>query len=154
MEGHFKARVCFNPEKKPVMHNENTKKSQVCVTCWSSWFWICFNIIRPHICLLSSEVESELGKLFSKGGKWKNQAKQSGNSTKFQILVEDISEGVLVSSMYSLHKNNISPREEVNWVFSCRLHESPSIILSSFKRILNYFSDWSIWLLEMHNFLV
>lgn len=43
-----------------------------------------------------SEVESELGKLFSKGGKWKNQAKQSGNSTKFQILVEDISEGVLV----------------------------------------------------------
>lgn len=43
-----------------------------------------------------SEVESELGKLFSKGGKWKNQAKQSGNSTNFQILVEDISEGVLV----------------------------------------------------------
>ncbi|KAL1828836.1 hypothetical protein DCAR_0208098 [Daucus carota subsp. sativus] len=43
-----------------------------------------------------SEVESELSKLFSKGGKWRNQAKQSGKTTKFQMLVEDISDGVLV----------------------------------------------------------
>ncbi|XP_027098738.1 uncharacterized protein LOC113754414 [Coffea eugenioides] len=43
-----------------------------------------------------SEVERELGLLFSKGGKWRNQAKQSGSETKFQMLVEDIQEGVLV----------------------------------------------------------
>ncbi|XP_009356338.2 uncharacterized protein LOC103947204 [Pyrus x bretschneideri] len=42
-----------------------------------------------------SEVETELGKLFSKGGKW-NQAKQPRNETKFQMLVEDIRDGVLV----------------------------------------------------------
>lgn len=52
------------------------------------------------MCLWSSEVESELSKLFSKGGKWRNQAKQSGKTTKFEMLVEDISEGVLVSSLY------------------------------------------------------
>ncbi|KAM3706801.1 hypothetical protein ACB098_03G178700 [Castanea mollissima] len=47
-----------------------------------------------------SEVERELGLLFSKGGKWRsgigNQAKQSRSGTKFQMLVEDIREGVLV----------------------------------------------------------
>uniref|UniRef100_A0A2P2NG51 Uncharacterized protein MANES_05G105900 n=1 Tax=Rhizophora mucronata TaxID=61149 RepID=A0A2P2NG51_RHIMU len=48
-----------------------------------------------------SEVERELGLLFSKGGKLRsemgNQAKQSRKgSTKFQMLVEDIREGVLV----------------------------------------------------------
>ncbi|KAI3467304.1 hypothetical protein Pfo_023967 [Paulownia fortunei] len=43
-----------------------------------------------------SEVERELGLLFSKGGKWRNQSKQSGTSTKFQMLVEDVQEGVLV----------------------------------------------------------
>lgn len=47
-----------------------------------------------------SEVERELGLLFSKGGKWRsergNQAKQSRTGTKFQMLVEDIREGVLV----------------------------------------------------------
>lgn len=51
-----------------------------------------------------SEVERELGLLFSKGGKWQskigNQAKQSKTGTKtgtkFQMLVEDIREGVLV----------------------------------------------------------
>ncbi|XP_052186488.1 uncharacterized protein LOC127797539 [Diospyros lotus] len=47
-----------------------------------------------------SEVERELGLLFSKGGKWRsgiaNQSKQSRPHTKFQMLVEDIREGVLV----------------------------------------------------------
>ncbi|KAI3452869.1 hypothetical protein Pfo_009532 [Paulownia fortunei] len=43
-----------------------------------------------------SEVERELGLLFSKGGKWRNQSKQSGTSTKFQMLIEDVQEGVLV----------------------------------------------------------
>ncbi|KAF5449573.1 hypothetical protein F2P56_030005 [Juglans regia] len=47
-----------------------------------------------------SEVERELGLLFSKGGKWtsgiENQPKQSRTGTKFQMLVEDIREGVLV----------------------------------------------------------
>ncbi|KAK1289910.1 hypothetical protein QJS10_CPB18g01457 [Acorus calamus] len=47
-----------------------------------------------------SEVEKELGLLFSKGGKWKteigNKSKQSRTTTKFQMLVEDIREGVLV----------------------------------------------------------
>ncbi|CAL5396449.1 unnamed protein product [Camellia sinensis] len=46
-----------------------------------------------------SEVERELGLLFSKGGKWRsgigNQAKQSRTGTKFQMLVEDVREGVL-----------------------------------------------------------
>lgn len=35
--------------------------------------------------------------LFSKGGKWKNRAKQPEADTRFQMLVEDITEGVLVS---------------------------------------------------------
>ncbi|KAJ6312152.1 hypothetical protein OIU76_012029 [Salix suchowensis] len=47
-----------------------------------------------------SEVEKELGLLFSKGGKWRSeigsQAKQSRRGTKFQMLVEDVREGVLV----------------------------------------------------------
>ncbi|XP_050203330.1 uncharacterized protein LOC126653472 [Mercurialis annua] len=48
-----------------------------------------------------SEVERELGVLFSKGGKWRperqNHAKQSRSSPdKFQMMVEDIREGVLV----------------------------------------------------------
>lgn len=43
-----------------------------------------------------SEVERELGLLFSKGGKQRNQSKQSGASMKFQMLVEDVQEGVLV----------------------------------------------------------
>ncbi|CAN1794241.1 hypothetical protein LINPERHAP1_LOCUS20241 [Linum perenne] len=46
-----------------------------------------------------SEVESELGMLFSKGGKRRpdmtNQAKKPKAGTKFQMLVEDIREGVL-----------------------------------------------------------
>ncbi|KAJ6432261.1 hypothetical protein OIU84_019493 [Salix udensis] len=47
-----------------------------------------------------SEVEKELGLLFSKGGKWRSeigsQAKQSRRGTKFQMLVEDVRDGVLV----------------------------------------------------------
>ncbi|XLU57367.1 hypothetical protein S245_052015 [Arachis hypogaea] len=47
-----------------------------------------------------SEVERELGLLFSKGGNWRsglgNQSKQARGGTKFQMLVEDIREGVLV----------------------------------------------------------
>ncbi|KAB5538495.1 hypothetical protein DKX38_016028 [Salix brachista] len=47
-----------------------------------------------------SEVEKELGLLFSKGGKWRSeigsQAKQSRRGTEFQMLVEDVREGVLV----------------------------------------------------------
>ncbi|RDY06285.1 hypothetical protein CR513_09751, partial [Mucuna pruriens] len=48
-----------------------------------------------------SEVERELGLLFSKGGKLRsglgNQSKQArGGTNKFQMLVEDIREGVLV----------------------------------------------------------
>ncbi|KAG5237250.1 DUF3110 domain-containing protein [Salix suchowensis] len=56
-----------------------------------------------------SEVEKELGLLFSKGGKWRSeigsQAKQSRRGTKFQMLVEDVREGVLVSvSLFYLLK--------------------------------------------------
>ncbi|XP_038725066.1 uncharacterized protein LOC120016382 isoform X3 [Tripterygium wilfordii] len=47
-----------------------------------------------------SEVERELGLLFSSGGKRRsgigNQTKQSKSGTKFHMLVEDIREGVLV----------------------------------------------------------
>ncbi|XP_027361247.1 uncharacterized protein LOC113869223 [Abrus precatorius] len=47
-----------------------------------------------------SEVERELGLLFSKGSNWRsgigNQSKQARGGTKFQMLVEDIREGVLV----------------------------------------------------------
>ncbi|CAK9186143.1 unnamed protein product [Ilex paraguariensis] len=43
-----------------------------------------------------SEVERELGLLFSKGEKRRNQAKQSVSGTKFPMLVEDVREGVLV----------------------------------------------------------
>lgn len=47
-----------------------------------------------------SEVERELGLLFSKGGKWRseigNHTNQSRSGTRFQMVVEDIREGVLV----------------------------------------------------------
>ncbi|GFP87338.1 hypothetical protein PHJA_000877500 [Phtheirospermum japonicum] len=43
-----------------------------------------------------SEIEKELGLLFSKGGTRRNQSKQSQMGTKFQMLVEDVREGVLV----------------------------------------------------------
>lgn len=47
-----------------------------------------------------SEVERELGLLFSKGPRrgtdFGNQAKQSRSSKKFQMVVEDVREGVLV----------------------------------------------------------
>uniref|UniRef100_A0A2K1ZEB7 Uncharacterized protein n=1 Tax=Populus trichocarpa TaxID=3694 RepID=A0A2K1ZEB7_POPTR len=47
-----------------------------------------------------SEVEKVLGLVFSKGGKWTSeigsQAKQSRRGTKFQMLVEDVREGVLI----------------------------------------------------------
>ena len=49
---------------------------------------------------LCSEVEKELGLLFCKGGKKQNKSKQPGTSTKFQMLVEDVREGVLVKSLY------------------------------------------------------
>ncbi|KAK6133739.1 hypothetical protein DH2020_032450 [Rehmannia glutinosa] len=42
------------------------------------------------------EVEKELGLLFSKGGKRRNQSKQPRTGTKFQMLVEDVRDGVLV----------------------------------------------------------
>lgn len=56
------------------------------------------DILVGYIC--DSEVETELGKLFSKGSKW-NQTKQPRNGTKFQMLVEDIRDGVLVSIFVS-----------------------------------------------------
>ncbi|KAL2904028.1 hypothetical protein RDABS01_002738 [Bienertia sinuspersici] len=47
-----------------------------------------------------SEVERELGLLFSKGHQWGsefgNQTKQSRSSKKFQMVVEDVREGILV----------------------------------------------------------
>ncbi|XP_022725227.1 uncharacterized protein LOC111281803 [Durio zibethinus] len=47
-----------------------------------------------------SEVERELGLLFSKGAKWSsgigNKTKQPRSGFKFQMLVEDVREGVLV----------------------------------------------------------
>ena len=48
--------------------------------------------------LWNSEVERELGLLFSKGSKWSsgigNQSKQArGGTNKFQMLVEDVREG-------------------------------------------------------------
>ncbi|EOY01833.1 hypothetical protein QUC31_013583 [Theobroma cacao] len=47
-----------------------------------------------------SEVERELGLLFSKGANWSsgigNKTKQPRSRTKFQMLVEDVREGVLV----------------------------------------------------------
>lgn len=43
-----------------------------------------------------SEVERELGLLFSKGGKRRPENQKKQSKTEFQMLVEDIREGVLV----------------------------------------------------------
>ncbi|XP_071706951.1 uncharacterized protein [Rutidosis leptorrhynchoides] len=43
-----------------------------------------------------SEVERELGMLFSKGRKLRNQKKKPTSTDKFQMLVEDVRDGVLV----------------------------------------------------------
>ena len=56
--------------------------------------------------LCNSEVERELGLLFSKGSKWSsgigNQSKQArGGTNKFQMLVEDVREGVLVCVLFT-----------------------------------------------------
>lgn len=58
-------------------------------------------LLAECVFICDSEVERELGLLFSKGGKWGsgigNQSKQArGGATKFQMLVEDVREGVLV----------------------------------------------------------
>lgn len=101
---------------KPVYvltHRENqlctmkTRRNRRYLMVWcSTFFWmiVTFDWINWFICFFlpcNSEVERELGLLFSKGGKWRsgigNQAKQSRTGTKFQMLVEDIREGVLVS---------------------------------------------------------
>lgn len=50
------------------------------------------------VCLLNSEVERELGLLFSKGGKRRPENQKKQSKTEFQMLVEDIREGVLVSA--------------------------------------------------------
>lgn len=61
----------------------------------------CYCFPGSFFAFSDSEVERELGLLFSKGRKRRpeigEQAKQSGGGTKFQMLVEDIREGVLVS---------------------------------------------------------
>lgn len=51
--------------------------------------------------LCGSEVERELGMLFSKGRKIEKQTKQAVSESKFHMLVEDVSEGVLVSRFSS-----------------------------------------------------
>ncbi|RVW77941.1 hypothetical protein CK203_048298 [Vitis vinifera] len=82
-----------------------------------------------------SEVERELGLLFSKGGKWRskigNQAKQSKTGTKtgtkFQMLVEDIREGVLASQISFTVVRNI----EVPQLSGYNKLQSQDIILES-----------------------
>ena len=60
-------------------------------------------LLLPYLTFFSSnsEVERELGLLFAKGAKWSsgigNKTKQPRSGTKFQMLVEDVREGVLVS---------------------------------------------------------
>lgn len=71
-----------------------------------------FPIPELSICLGNSEVEKELGLLFSKGGNRRsgigNQAKQSRKGTKFQMLVEDVRDGVLVSVLTYLSLLNVN----------------------------------------------
>lgn len=54
-----------------------------------------------NVCCICSEVERELGLLFSKGGKRGlgigSKAKQPRAETSFNMFVEDIRDGVLVS---------------------------------------------------------
>ncbi|KAM6582900.1 hypothetical protein CsatB_009902 [Cannabis sativa] len=72
MKRSFQACICINLERKPIVYYENKKKSQ-----------------------------KELGMLFSKGGKLRsgigNQTKKSRSGSKFQMLVEDVWEEVLVT---------------------------------------------------------
>lgn len=51
------------------------------------------------IIVFCSEVERELGKLFSNGGGSGVGTKSKYSGTKFNMVVEDIREGVLVSSL-------------------------------------------------------
>jgi hypothetical protein len=51
------------------------------------------------IIVFCSEVERELGKLFSNGGGSGVGTKSKYSGTKFNMVVEDIRDGVLVSSL-------------------------------------------------------
>lgn len=92
----FKICLCSDSPRKPTMYNENSKKPQVTwvsisTSCISVWI-----LALDFICTYSgcSEVEKELGLLL---GKRRNQSKKAETSNKFQMLVEDVREGVLVN---------------------------------------------------------
>ncbi|MFQ6648975.1 hypothetical protein Gotur_021214 [Gossypium turneri] len=60
----------------------------------------CYQPLDSGVNVTSCEVETELGLLFSKGGKrssgFGNKTEQPRSVTKFEMLVEDVREGVLV----------------------------------------------------------
>ena len=64
----------------------------------SAIYWTVWTAGVIYYCLLS-EVERELGKLFSKGGGSGVGTKSKYSGSKFNMVVEDIREGVLVSTL-------------------------------------------------------
>lgn len=58
---------------------------------------------KANLSIFFSEVERELGLLFSKGGTWRSEigskSRQSRGGTNFRMVVEDVQEGVLVSML-------------------------------------------------------
>lgn len=111
MERFFETTICANSWAEPAVYNENSTKPEVYICSYSFWPASEISIVHAHIVAFCSEVERELGMLFSKAGKWSSstgsQSKQSRSGTKFQMLVEDVREGVLVG--FSSHFLSFPP---------------------------------------------
>lgn len=89
----------YSPKRKTNCAPWKPGEIEGVVICFSSNIWN--SPYLPEFAFwCNSEVERELGLLFSKGGNRRsgigNQSKQPRGGTKFQMLVEDIRDGVLV----------------------------------------------------------
>lgn len=96
MERRLEARICTDTQRKPDLHHENKNEPQVYLLYSTQAYFIVFSfsLALHNSSNYNSEVEKELGLLFP--SRISNQKKQSRPKTKFDMLVEDIRDGVLV----------------------------------------------------------
>ena len=93
-------------QKENQLCTMKTRRNIRCDSPFSVFFCqVIFGIFRAWLYFLcNSEVERELGLLFSKGSNRRaaieNQSKQARGGTKFPMQVEDIRDGVLVCTLF------------------------------------------------------
>lgn len=69
MERDFEACICTDPHGKPVMHNENPNKSQVCYSfTWSNFYCIAVSSsLAQEIFFMAVKLKESLDYCFLKG---------------------------------------------------------------------------------------